>query len=147
MDVLTILESVFLLILVGLLLMSIVPKLRPNSHQLAGAAEILRTHIRYAQVHAQSCKKQLGLTSSGNIEYFMFHNAPSQKIPLPGGESIYQLRDSITISDFVLSFDDSGKPCSDPSGTIPLTRNLVITLQDGGESEAVVVMANSGFVT
>ena len=147
MDVLTVLESLFLLIIVGLLIMSVAPKLRPNSHRLAGAAEILRTHIRYAQIHAQSCRKQLGLTSSDNIEYFMFHDAPSQKIPLPGGEKIYQLKDSITISDFVLSFDDSGKPCSDPSGTIPLTKNLVITLQDGGESESVVVMANSGFVT
>lgn len=147
MDALALLKSFSLLIFMGFLASSIIPKLTPDARTLSGAAEILRTHIRYAQIQAQACQKQFGIISSGNIEYFMFHNTLSEKIPLPGTDTTYQLRESITISDFVLSFNRSGQPCSDFAGSVPMSNDLVITLQDGGECETVVVSAISGFVT
>ncbi|MCG8529739.1 MAG: hypothetical protein MI749_03635 [Desulfovibrionales bacterium] len=142
----TLLEFTIILGIICILTLLALPKLAPNAQKVSGAADILRTHLRYAQIRAQAYGILLGLQNKSNIGYVFFEETPDTHTPLPGCPSPYTLKNSITISNFLVSFNASGTPCSDHAATKPIQQDVIITLRDGMETETVRIVAATGFV-
>lgn len=146
MHVFTLPQILLIFILAGFITIVILSRLTPNDQSLAGAADILRMHIRHAQTFSQCYNHIYGLQNSQNIGYFLFENSPENISKLPGAEDVYRLKGSITISSFTLYFNREGTPCTDKTGSTPLPHDLTITLQDGMESETITVMPDNGYL-
>lgn len=118
---------------------------------LKSAAEVLKGHIRYAQMRAMNmksatsgCNASFGIGTAGN-SYFMFSDCiTSNKVVLPGadGNIISTSGMTLTSTEANITFDDWGRPCSDLNGLTLSPADINLTLG----TEPITITKNTGYV-
>ncbi len=163
----TLLEMIFMLLIMGALGAVTLSRLTDSHADLIGRAEVLRSHIRYAQALAMNTGRSWGLRfdPASNVYWLFFCDAPpcaaaANRAVLPGSEpdaqsrvdlgdiNLQWVREGATDVD-TLVFDSMGRPFRDTDASLqlPLAANLRLRLRDsGGELQTIVVMTETGYV-
>ncbi len=148
-DGFTIIEILLVLVLIGVL--SAVIWSKPGSNAtLAARVEGIKAHIRYAQVRSMNTERRWGIKSDGSGYWLFADGDPAgTKVILPGEsqEVVSLAAYGVSITSFVLTFDDWGKPCSDLNAKTHLTTPLVLNVTAQGQTaQQIVVTPDTGFI-
>jgi len=130
------LEIIVVLMTIGLLSAVAISKIdSPQSYSALAEADILKMHLRYAQIRALGDNTSWGLSFSGNTYTLQQGGSPSPyNLPNEDGPTHRAQRDEITFSGGPVTFDEWGSPG---------TQDIQITISGGG---TVTVTKNTGFI-
>ena len=146
----TVLEIILVIVLIGIFSMVVLVRTETSDVGLPSHAEILKSHLRYAQSRAMDSDTAWGIQYDGSAYRLFNSDDPVVNRSLPGWESTTLDLSSEGISiqggGFLVSFDSWGRPCGDNAGQNPLPRDLVLTLQKDTESRSVTITRNTGFI-
>ena len=131
------LEIIVVLMTIGLLSAVAISKIdSPQSYSALAEADILKMHLRYAQIRALGDNASWGLSFSGNT-YTLRRNGIQADYNLPNEDSPTHRaqRDEITFSGGPVVYDEWGSPG---------TQDIQITISPGGGT--VTITKNTGFI-
>lgn len=138
----TMVEVIAILIVVGIVAAIAVSRGIPTQQNLMSEADIVKTHLRFAQLKAlqDDAAVSWGLDFSAGTSYALYRNpALTTPINLPGeGSSTYTFQSGITSTNITVNFDPWGSPG---------TTDIGLTLADSSGAKVITVTGNTGFIT
>ncbi|WP_461208249.1 pilus assembly FimT family protein [Desulfocurvus sp. DL9XJH121] len=142
----TILELITVIVLMGILSAALAISANTDT-DLGEQTDLLKSRIRYAQARAMGGNTAFGVSCNGN-SYFLFAgiSTSNQKIFPAEDDEVVSLPSGVTVSSFVVSFDEWGVPYSDAGQSTGLANTLSITLSTDEASATVAVTPITGFV-
>ena len=147
----TLLELVTVLVVMSLLAAFAVVGLGNDDKDLSKEATVLRMHLRYAQTLAMGKGKPYGVRGGGS-SYFLFKgSATGTRIAFPAQSSgTYSLPSGLSVSSFLVSFDEWGVPYRDATQSAALSSDMDLTMTaatgSGTASEGITITPVTGFV-
>ena len=143
----TLVEFLAVLIVLGVLTATAVPRLWDVNSELIGRAETIKTQLRYAQLRSMNSDEVWGIGFQNNGYWLFRDGTEGQKVILPG-EAAEQvdLPAGMTIGNGILSFDLYGVPCADAQGETPQVGTRTITVSQNGQSQTIRITHNTGYI-
>jgi prepilin-type N-terminal cleavage/methylation domain-containing protein len=147
---LTMIEVVVVLIVLAILTPFVVSRFTTSNVELIAQTDVLKSHLRYAQIKAMGDTVSWGINVSSSTTYTLYKNNLTATSNLPGDTSpVHTLTNGATVSVTAggvstVAFNEWGTPING-SGT-PLNVNVILTLSHGGQSGTITVTKNTGFV-
>lgn len=156
----TLLEIIAVLVILGIL--SAVVAVRSNSFdaEVYTGAEMLKTHLRYAQTQAMNRNPNAGSETfmgiyydAGTNQYWMFRGVNPNNVEMLPDDLHYTTADrkiSLTQkkirfgASFILCFNSRGIPYRTPVEKLLSPMNIVVT--GGNSSKAVSITPETGFI-
>lgn len=149
----TLMEVTVVMILMAIFAMLAVSRQPHTDMTLKAGAEVLKSHLRYAQMRAMSSDSGWGIAYRGTERsYWLFKQDDPQgdlrRFTLPGEtqNSVNLASNAISIDegDFNLTFDQLGRP----SCTLAFNaRQVILTLSKTGTSDEIItILQNTGFI-
>jgi MSHA pilin protein MshC len=138
----TLIEVIAVLIILGIIAAVVVSRGMSSQNDLIPQADIVKTHLRFAQLKAladdSTSTSTWGIVFSGN-SYTLYNNGAAASINLPGenGNS-HTFPSGVTVAGTTVNFDSWGSPG---------TANIPITLSQGGVPTTINVANNTGYIT
>jgi len=120
-----------------------------ETYELAAQAEVVKTHLRYAQPRAMGSDTIWGSDFNGST-YSLFRNGDTgDTMTLPGEDSDpVTLPSGMSVSGAgIVSFDNWGKPYTDETGGTSQVGERTITVSSGSDTELITITPNTGFVS
>lgn len=163
-DGFTLVEIILVMVIIVIVSTLIITRSRDLSTGLISQAEIMKTHIRYAQTLAMSAggSDVFGISCSASPnEYWLFQgNDPNSNILKLTDDATYDIdaddkldlaEKDIQTSAYTVFFDGKGIPYSaytDESTNTPLSPDLTITVAPlgGGASQTITITEFTGFI-
>jgi len=152
----SLIEIITVLVVLSIVSVVLATRLMDTGVELVAAADVIKTHLRYAQSRAMSDYSVWGISCDG-VEYWLYNDGNTgNRITLPGEDN-----DAIKITDdprwqsidaieaFTLSFDDRGIPYTDAPATVKLKSGddeEQITVSSGGNTNIITITPNTGFI-
>ncbi|MDP3096764.1 MAG: type II secretion system protein [Syntrophales bacterium] len=138
----TMIEMVIVLIVMAIVATFILARATPGSNDLIAQAEILKSHLRYAQIRAMNDTVSWGIHIPDDGSYVLYKNNVPATALLPGETAqTHTLPTGITVTDGVGStynFDDWGSL---------VTPKLTITLSQGTTTTSnITITKNTGYI-
>lgn len=138
-------EVIAVLIIIGIMAAVAVVRMGDTSYyDLHSQAEVIKSHLRYAQSRAMATGNNWGVNFTSGTTYYLFEGTPpGTPVPILGEASatvnLAAKKSQATVSPTpqAVTFDGYGSP-----GTT--TANLTVTA--GGESMTITVTRNTGFI-
>ncbi len=144
----TLIEVVTVLILLGILAAFVAMRATDHHSELVAQTEILKSHLRYAQMKSMTSNGVWGIHSAGN-SYRLFTNGDTGTgIQLPGEDDLEVDLSTygLSLSGFTYSFETWGSPCTDVDASARLTATASITVSEGGESKSITITPYTGLI-
>ncbi len=130
------LEIIVVLMTIGLLSAVAISKIdSPQSYSALAEADILKMHLRYAQIRALGDNESWRISFSGNTYTLQRGESTAYNLPSEDSPTHRSQRDEITYSGGPVVFDEWGSPGSE---------NIQVTISHGGGT--VTVTKNTGFI-
>jgi MSHA pilin protein MshC len=108
--------------------------------EVAGATEVLKNHLRYAQTKAMNAQLSWGLNFSSSTYTMRDANGGSA---IPPGDLPQGMAFAASLNPVM--FDNRwGSPVD--SSNVPIATNITITVSKGGVSRTITVTRNTGFI-
>jgi len=162
----TLLEVLAVMVLMGILAVLAVVQHSTSDATLVAQAQVLKSHLRYAQMRSINTDLNWGIYynyNGGNINecYYLLFNGHSianiEQLPGESQDRVYLGDMGISIASaagaaipgaqsFQVEFDQWGRPSSaqlDPSGSASITLDLA---QPGHDHQQVVITRNTGYI-
>jgi MSHA pilin protein MshC len=140
-------EIIVVLIIITILAPIVVSRFSTDNTSLIAQTEILKAHLRYAQIRAMSDTTTWRINLVDSATYTL-SKAVGTAPNLPGDNgTTHTLTDNVTVASGVgtaITFNEWGSP-GDVSG-VPLTANAVINLSQGGQSSTITITKNTGYI-
>lgn len=133
----TLIEVISVLVLLGILAAVVVNRSFDNSADVIGEVEVVKGHLRFAQMKAMNSDTPWGISFTGN-SYTMLQNGLPSATPLPGQNSAtYTLaKGAVSATRNPIVFNQWGDP-----GVA-----LTVTVTVGANSQAFQVAQTTGFM-
>jgi prepilin-type N-terminal cleavage/methylation domain-containing protein len=146
----SLLEVTVVLIVMGIITALLVGRFTHNNTDLITRTDVLKSHMRYAQLRAMNTNAVWYIRFTGDSTYSLYKSGDETPEYLPGEDNpTVTLPSGITVnygaSQFV-SFDSWGKPCTDGNGQSPQAADRIITVACSGDFGTIVVTQNTGFI-
>jgi MSHA pilin protein MshC len=142
----TMIEIVVVLIVLAIMAPFVITRVTTDTNNLITQTEILKSHLRYAQIMAMNDTVPWGIRVPNANSYILYKNNATANDILPGetpgvppAPQTHTLPTDVTITSGVATynFDDWGSP-----GTSTLT----ITLSQGTTTSSITITRNTGYV-
>jgi MSHA pilin protein MshC len=147
----TFVEVIVVIVLMAIFATMAVSRQPHTSVTLRASSEVLKSHLRYAQLRAMSTDSGWGIEyDSSTGAYWLFPQGTTRRVTLPGEtqNSVDLLSSGVSIDQgsFTLIFDQRGRP--DAASTLTFSaRQATLSLTKAGEtSEAISILQNTGFI-
>jgi len=154
----TLMEVIAVLVIIGIVAVVVISRSFSTSEiDLASQAEVVKSHIRYAQARAMNTNtvwyvQMLGayfdVTSYEVFAWEVINNVLTQQPKLvPGQDSVWiPLPPDMTITgaDYI-SFDSWGAPYNNDTGT-GASETIIITLKYKDQTNSFSITKNTGFI-
>jgi prepilin-type N-terminal cleavage/methylation domain-containing protein len=137
----TLIEAIAVLIILGILGVVIASRVSSTStYSVKSQAEVLKSHIRYAQTMAMSTGIIWGINIPDSKQYFLFRGTVATPVILPGADSnpVVLEANGPSLSTGTVRFDGKGSP------VVGYTPSFTVTM--GGETETINITQNTGFI-
>lgn len=134
----TMLEVIAVIIIIGILAAIVVSRIASTQEfSVTMEADILKSNLRYAQIRALSDNTTWGISFTGN-SYTLLQGVNPSKYNLPNENSAtHNLPSGFSVSGNTVTFDEWGSPG---------TNVIAINISAAGETKAVTVTQNTGFI-
>jgi len=136
----TMIEVIVVLIIIAILAPIVVSRFSTDNTTLVAQTDILKSHLRYAQIRAMNDTVTWGINIEAS-QYSLYQNNVLATKALPGDNSAtHPLTDGVTISSGVqtVTFNEWGSPVSDP---------LPINLSQPGQTPIpITITKNTGYI-
>ncbi len=144
----TLIEVIVVLIILGVTATFVAIKATDHNSELIAQTEILKSHLRYAQMKSMSSNAVWGVSASGNSYCLFTNGSTGTKRQLPGEEGLdVDLSvHGLSVTDFTYSFGTWGSPCTDAVASARLTLAANITVSEGGISKTITINPYTGFI-
>lgn len=146
----TLVEVITVMVIMGIIALFITARyMNTDSVNVNSEAEIVKSHVRYAQSRAMNTNTIWGINILTSSQYSLFQNGNTANVvSLPGQDSVtVTLPAGIAFSATgVISFDTWGKPHTDAAGTSSQAGSRVITLTKGSSTQNITITQNTGFI-
>ena len=150
----TLLEVILVLIFISIFATIAVSRQANPDVSLTAAAEVLKAHIRYAQMRAMNSTIPWGVHAQAGTSYWLFNGTDTgnrQYFPGESEDSVYLEAEDILIEpgEFTIQFDPWGVPgvfLSDNNLFDPFDGPTTLTLTYGSEGTSITIIENTGFV-
>lgn len=131
----TLLEVIAVLVIIAVLAAVAVSRVISTKEVSAiTERDILKSHLRYAQLRALGDDTSWGISCSGTT-YTLLRNGTTAPYNLPGEDSsVYQSKNNITFNCGTITFDEWGSPSS----------GVTFEVTPGGGT--ITVTANTGYI-
>lgn len=145
----TLVEIVAALLIMGIVAAVVIAKsMDMGTISLNSQAEVVKSHIRYAQARAMNTNEVWGINFSGS-EYSLFRNGNTADIvTIPGQENntVALSGGAHFSSGGIISFDTWGRPYTDAAGTVAQGGSRVISLALDSYSKDITITQRTGFI-
>jgi MSHA pilin protein MshC len=139
----TLIEVIAVLIILGIIAAVAVSRVMSNQNDLIPQADIVKSHLRFAQLKALASDVQddgtavtWGIDFTGTT-YTLQNNGVTASINLPGDDGkIHTFPSGVTIGNATVTFNSWGDPGAD----------ITITLSQGGVSKTFKVNNITGYI-
>jgi prepilin-type N-terminal cleavage/methylation domain-containing protein len=137
----TLIEVIAVLIILGIIGVVIISRTSSNViYSVKSQADILKSHIRYAQTMAMNTGIIWGINITGGKTYALFRDDDTTKtVLLPGVNSnpVVLESDDPSLSAGTVRFDEKGSP---------IDGGASFTVSKAGETETITITPNTGFI-
>ncbi len=144
----TIIEMVMVLIILAVVVVVVSSRPEADRTELAVQMEILKSHLRYAQLKAMNDEVPWGIHVPNSGSYVLYENNVQTSFLLPGERTqTHTLPATITVTAGVgktYNFNHMGIPVD--SGGTEIPTEQTITLSRGTASENITIVNNTGFI-
>lgn len=146
----TMIEMVVVLIIMSIIASFIVVRASTSGNDLIVQTEILKSHLRYAQIRAMNDTVPWGINiPSGGTSYILYrNNAQATTYLLPGENAqMHTLPTGVTITTGVgstFNFNEWGIPVD--TGSTPIASQQTITLTQGSTASSITITKNTGYI-
>ena len=143
----TIIEIIAVLIILGIISAIAVSRISSTDiFTLKSQTDVIKAHIRYAQLLAMNSDSVWGINFSSSTTYSLFRNGnTSDTVTLLGADSDpVTLPSGVTVSTGTVSFNDWGSPYANATATAPST-DITITVTCNG-TESILITKNTGYI-
>jgi MSHA pilin protein MshC len=145
----TLIEIIAVLLVLAILGAVVVSRASSTStYSLKSTAEVIKTHIRFAQTRSMSTNQAWGIHFDSGTTYFMFKNGSlANQVYLPGENGlVVTLPSGVTVtSGVIVSFDRFGRPYTDAAASTLQAANRTITVSYSG-TEDITITKNTGYI-
>lgn len=150
----TFFEILVVLVMASIILVIVISRVTNTDIDLAARAEIIKTHIRYAQARALNANSVWGLHCDSASSYWLFNNGSiANKIHLPSADTdtIDLAAAGFTLESFTVAFDSWGVPYTDAAASAGQELSsgdaeADLSLSQGGSSRSIIITPNTGFI-
>ena len=144
----TLLEVILVLVLIGIVTVAVASRFSDNAIKLSAATEVLKSHLRYAQIKAMSTDTPWYVQVAGG-GYALYRSGDGSPRYFPGEERTTVPLDGMSVTlpgSSTIGFDAWGSPFLDAAATTPQTADRTVTVSDGTATRQLVITANTGFI-
>ncbi len=148
----TLMEVIAVLVLMAIFAMLAVSRQPTTDMTLRAGAEVLKSHLRYAQMRAMSSDSGWGIRYQDG-QYWLFPQLQgiTRQVALPGEpqNSVDLLSRGISVveGNFTLVFDPWGVPDTTASTLSFTNRQTILNLAKNGETnQPIAIRQNTGFI-
>lgn len=144
----TLIEIVVVLVLLGITTAFVMMKATDHNSELIARTEVLKSHLRYAQMKSMSSNAVWGVSASGNSYWLFTNGSTGTKRQLPGedGLDVDLSAHGLSVTGFTYSFGTWGSPCTDAVASVRLTAASNINVSEGGKSKTITINPYTGFI-
>ena len=153
----TIVEIIAVLIILGIMAAVAVSRMGANASDLIPQTDIVKTHLRFAQLKALADDVQadgvtastwgITFTSGTPASYTLQNNGGTASINLPGEDGkIHTFPTGVAVTTTSVTFDSWGIPVVSSGNLTPLTVDASIALSQGGVPSTINVTINTGYI-
>lgn len=144
----TLIEVMSALIIIGIVSAIAVSRFGISDTELIIRSEVVKSHLRYAQLRAMNSESVWGISCDGNDYWLFMDGNTGNHITLPGEET-----DPVALSDknigmaaFTVSFDSWGRPYSNASASGASSGTAITITSPGASSAGIAITAETGFI-
>jgi MSHA pilin protein MshC len=139
----TLIEVIAVLIIFGILAAVAVSRVMSNQNDLILQADIVKSHLRFAQLKAladeSTSTSTWGIAFTGTSYTLQNNGVTATTSNLPGEDGkIHTFPSSVTIGNATVTFDSWGSP--GPA-------NVTVTLTQDGVPKTITITNNTGYIT
>ncbi|MFC1798556.1 Tfp pilus assembly protein FimT/FimU [Thermodesulfobacteriota bacterium] len=146
-------ELIVVMMILGIVSAVVVSGFIDDDTELAAETEVIKAHLRYAQLRSMNADDVWYLQFTAST-YKFYKNGDATPKLLPGGDSTtITLPSGMTIDDGALwsasdkvSFNTWGKPCTDASGIVLQAADRTLTVSTGSDNRTISITKNTGFI-
>jgi prepilin-type N-terminal cleavage/methylation domain-containing protein len=153
----TLIEAIAVLIIIGIMAAVAISRVTTNQNDLIAQADIVKSHLRFAQLKALADDVNAGGTATSwgiaftaaNPSYYTLHkDGAAASINLPGenGNS-HTFPPDVTVGNVTVTFDRWGSPVVSSVDLTPLTVNTTVTLTQDSVPRTITITPNTGYIT
>lgn len=144
----TMIEIIMVLIILGIATTFILYRPTTVSNNLITQLDIMKSHLRYAQIRAMNDTVPWGIHIPDANSYVLYKNNTQALSQLPGESAqTHTLPTVITITSGVgttINFNDFGKPVD--TGGAEITSTQTLTLSQGAATSSITITRNTGYI-
>lgn len=148
----TMIEVISVLLIIGIIaLVTVVRMNNLSNYSLPSEVDVVKAHLRMAQLRAMSSGNVCGVNFSGN-SYTLFiggNTSNVRRFPDQNTAGNVTLPSSMSIttgSTTIISFDAWGRPCTDAAGSSFQSGNRTLTVSCGSNTSNITITQNTGFI-
>jgi len=133
-------ELISIMVILGIIGSIVVSRLVDDPSESIATREVIKSHIRYAQIMAMKSNRVCGIGFNSNTYFIFRNNSISDKISLPGNDGIdFPIPSSLGTASETIYFDLWG---------IPYTSNALTTPRPTGAigSLGIIMTIDTGFL-
>lgn len=135
----TLIEVIAVLIVAGILLAIAADHILSTEHDLISQADIVKSHLRFAQLKALHDDTATWGIAFSNDHYTLRNGNADAAISLPSENSnSYSFSSGVTSATATINFNSWGSPG---------TNDIPITLSQNGATTTFTITGNTGFIT
>lgn len=144
----TLIEVLSALVVIGIISAIALSRIGNSSAEVNAAGEVVKSHLRYAQLRAMNSESVWGISCDGTDYWLFMDGNAANHAKLPGEDS-----DPVSLSDkninmaaFTLSFDSWGRPYTNASATGASSGMAIAITSPGASSVGITVTQETGFI-
>lgn len=134
----TAIEIIAVILIIGIISAVTVSRIQDSSAETAGARQVIKNHIRYAQLMAMKSNNVCGIQFQGSF-YTVFRNGSLADTISLSNNGIFTIPAGLAGTSEIIYFDLWGTPYTDPGLTSQRATGLIGNL-------GITIYADTGYV-
>ena len=144
----TLIEVLSALIVIGIISAVALSRIDISSAEVNAAGEVVKSHLRYAQLRAMNSERVWGISCDGTDYWLFMDGNITNHVILPGEDSdpVALADKNISMAAFTVSFDSWGRPYTNASASGASSGTAITIASPGASSVGITITSETGFI-
>jgi len=144
----TFIEVLSALIIISIISAIALSRVGNSNVELIAASEVVKSHLRYAQLRAMNSEGVWGISCDGTDYWLFMDGNTNNHVILPGEESdpVALMDKKISTASFIVSFDSWGRPYNNASAAGASSGSTITITSPGVSSVGITITEETGCI-